>query len=76
MTFKLGFLLIPLTISSIINVPSFDNNNHSNKQPSFSFFFFFCDSGLPSISLPIISSNFPFLIKKIIFIVQAMVRFL
>ena len=37
MTFKLGFLLIPLTISSIINVPITSIENHENKLPSFSF---------------------------------------
>ena len=64
MTFKLGFLLIPLTISSIINVPSFDDGNHSNKQPSFSLLPGPGDSGLPSISLPNISSNFSFSIPN------------
>ncbi len=37
MTFKLGFLLIPLAISSIINVPITPIENHENKVPSFTF---------------------------------------
>ena len=47
MTFKLGFILIPLTISSIINPPCLDIN-HENKVPSFTF--------LPDPSEPIIPS--------------------
>lgn len=54
MTFKIGFLLIPLTISSIINVPSFDIG-HENKVPSFTFL---PDPSTPfNSSLPIITSS-------------------
>ncbi len=37
MTFKIGFLIIPLMLSSIINVPSKNLGDHVNKVPSFSF---------------------------------------
>ena len=37
MTFKIGILIISLSISSTIGIPSFNSNNHTNWIPSYSF---------------------------------------
>ena len=50
MTFKIGFLIIPLAISSIIGIPSINDGNHINKNPSFSILPDPGDSSTPNTS--------------------------
>ena len=52
MTFKIGFLIIPLMLSSIVKVPSSTSEDHVNKIPSFSFIQF-----SDTLSAPISSSS-------------------
>ena len=56
MTFKIGFLIIPLSISSIIGMPSLDNWNHTNKNPSFSILPDPSNSSFPTTSFHLSSS--------------------
>ena len=54
MSFKIGFLIIPLAASSIVNIPLLDNYRHPNKDSGFSLL-----PGPGDSSLPISSSFNP-----------------
>lgn len=56
MTFKIGFLIIPLSLSAIIGIPSFDNWYDGYKAPSFSFLPDPSVSSIPSSSSQISST--------------------
>ena len=56
MTFKIGFLIIPLTISSFIGIPSLDNWNRVSKIPSFSILPDPSNSSLPNTSFHLSTS--------------------